>query len=66
MTRENRSRRAAQRRGLALSKIRRIDPQAVGRNRWHLRGPDGALLIEDEVADASLEQVEAYLAGETR
>ena len=60
MTRENRSRRAAQRQGLVLTKIRRRDRLAPGWNRWHLRGPDGALLAGDEAA-AIAEAVERCL-----
>jgi hypothetical protein len=64
MTRENRSRRAAERQGLTLAKIRRRDPLAIGHGRWLLRGPAGALLIGDETAGATLDEVERYLAGE--
>jgi hypothetical protein len=58
------SRRAAERQGHTLSKIRRIDPQAIGYGRWHLRGRDGNVLIGDETARASLDEVERYLADE--
>jgi len=64
VTRENRSRRAAERRGMTLVKIRRRDPRALGYGRWLLTGPDGALLIGDERTGASLDEVERYLAGE--
>ena len=61
MTRENRSRRAAQRQGLALTKIRRRDRDAPGWNRWWLRDQGGRLLAGDETRGASLTAVERYL-----
>jgi hypothetical protein len=61
--RENRSRRAAQRQGLTLTKIRRRDPRALGFGRWRLRDQGGRQLAGDEATGASLEEAELYLAG---
>jgi hypothetical protein len=47
--RENRSRRAAARRGWSLTKIQRRDEHAPGWNRWELRDADGELLISHVV-----------------
>jgi hypothetical protein len=49
VTRENRSRRAAARRGWSLSKIQRRDKHALGYGRWELRDADGTLLISHPV-----------------
>jgi hypothetical protein len=61
ITRENRSRRAAARRGLALSKIRRRDPAALGYGRWVLATPRGRVLLGDAHTGAALDEVETYL-----
>jgi hypothetical protein len=62
-THENLVRRAADRQGLRLAKIRRRDPCALGYGRWLLTSRDGTLLIGDERTGATLEQVKAYLSG---
>jgi hypothetical protein len=64
-TRENRSRRAAQRQGYKLAKIQRRDPRALGWNRWLLTDHRGKLLISHiergTETGASLDEVEDHL-----
>jgi hypothetical protein len=56
-TRENRSRRAAERQGIALSKVRRIDTRAIDYGTWILDDPRRSV----HLTGLSLEQVEHYL-----
>jgi hypothetical protein len=59
--RENRSRRAAQRQGLTLSKIRRRDRMAQGYGRFRLMDRNGTLLVGDDATGASLGEIELRL-----
>lgn len=59
-TRENRLRVAAERQGLRLSKVRRMDPRALDYGHYHLIR-DGEQVLDA----ANLDAVEQYLDGTT-
>jgi hypothetical protein len=64
---ENRLRRMAQRQGLAVHKTRRRDPRAIDYRAYWIIDPDsGAVVAGDVRYGMTIEQVEAYLLGDSQ
>jgi hypothetical protein len=59
ITRENRSRRAAARQNLKLSKVRRMDKRAADYGTWTLATARGRVLVRGD-----LDAIEHYLDGD--